>query len=531
MERNVIIAIVLSILVLIGYQQLFLESQPTPKKDSSQQKEKPQDSSKTTTLPADKPQEISKTTPPPLQTVKVPDVFKDRKEIKDFDKEILVENDLYQAVFSTKGATIKSIALKKYSDKSGRQISFVGDNIIPPLGLGMDESFQLSHLIFKTKSSNIKLDNSLPTASLVFEFASPELTIIRTYTFNHDDYSIGLKDEVRGLNSYWITLGKDFGIYEKNDSAHFGPVLLRDTDRLEFTAEGLNKDGSKNYKQGVKWIAQEDKYFFATIVPKTPIEDSKVWNSNGYALIALKMPAGVNNYLVYAGPKEYETLKKYQAGLEHIVDFGIFSILAIPLLWVMNVFYGVFHNYGVAIILLTIITRIPFIPIINKGMTSMKKVQDIQPKINEIREKYKKDPKKMNQELMAVYKKHKVNPFGGCLPILLQIPVFFALYKILSLSIELRGAPFMLWITDLSEKDPYYILPIIMGITMVIQQKMTPSTMDPKQQKLMMLLPVVFTFLFLTFPSGLVLYWLVNYILGIAQQFYINKREAKKALS
>ncbi len=528
MDRNVIIAIVLSILVLIGYQQLFPPSQTQPQKDSSLHKEKSQEPQKTTAAQQEKPMDMSRTTPAPMTSINVPAAYKDQRDSKDFDKEIFVENDLYQAVFSAKGAVIKSLTLKKYADKNGRQISFKGDNIVPPLGLGMDETFQLSNLIFKTKSSEIKLDNSMPTASLIFEFTSPELTIIRSYTFTHDDYSINLKDDVKGLNYYWITLGKDFGIYERDDSAHFGPVLLKDTDRLEFTVEGLNKDGSKNYKQGLKWIAQEDKYFFASIVPKTQVEDSRVWNSNGYALIALKMPAGTNNYMIYAGPKEYETLKKYQAGLEHIVDFGIFSILAIPLLWLMNIFYGVFHNYGVAIIMLTVITRIPFIPIISKGMTSMKKVQDIQPKINEVREKYKKDPKKMNQELMAMYKKHKVNPFGGCLPILLQIPVFFALYKILSISIELRGAPFMLWITDLAEKDPYYILPIIMGATMVIQQKMTPSTMDPKQQKLMMLLPVVFTFLFLTFPSGLVLYWLVNYILGIAQQFYINKKAAKK---
>lgn len=529
MDRNVIIAIVLSILVLIGYHQLFPPPQTQQQQESAQKKEKLQEVPKTSSDQTKKGGEVSKTTPAPMENINVPAIFKDQRDSKDFDKEILVENDLYQAVFSAKGAVIKSITLKKYVDKNGRQISFKGDNVIPPFSLGMDEGFQLANLIFKTKGTNIKLDNAMPTASLIFEYVSPELAIKRTYSFMHDDYSISLKDEIRGLNSYWITIGKDFGIYEKNDSAHFGPVLLRDTDRLEFTADSLSKDGSKSYKQGLKWIAQEDKYFFAALVPKTPIEDSKVWNSNGYALIALKMPAGDNNYLIYTGPKEYQPLKKYQAGLEHIVDFGLFSILAIPLLWLMNLFYGVFNNYGVAIIWLTILTRIPFIPIINKGMSSMKKVQEIQPKINEIREKYKKDPKRMNQELMAIYKKHKVNPFGGCLPILLQIPVFFALYKILSLSIELRGAPFMLWITDLSEKDPYYILPIIMGITMVIQQKMTPSTMDPRQQKLMMLLPVVFTFLFLTFPSGLVLYWLVNYILGIAQQFYINKKAAKKA--
>jgi len=154
----------------------------------------------------------------------------------------------------------------------------------------------------------------------------------------------------------------------------------------------------------------------------------------------------------------------------------------------------------------------------------MKKMQQLQPKLNEIKEKYKKDPQKMQRETMEMYKKYKVNPVGGCLPMLLQIPVFYALYKVLMIAIELRGAPFLLWITDLSAKDPYYILPIIMGITMVVQQKMTPSSLDPTQNKMMMLMPVVFTFLFLNFASGLVLYWLVNNILSIAQQFYTNKK-------
>jgi YidC/Oxa1 family membrane protein insertase len=159
----------------------------------------------------------------------------------------------------------------------------------------------------------------------------------------------------------------------------------------------------------------------------------------------------------------------------------------------------------------------------------MKKMQEIQPKLTELREKYKKDPQKLQKETMEIYKKYKVNPLGGCLPMLLQIPVFFALYKVLMIAIELRGAPFMLWITDLSTKDPYYILPIVMGITMVIQQKMTPTSLDPKQNKIMMLMPVIFTFMFLNFASGLVLYWLVNNVLSIIQQFYTNRKIAREA--
>ncbi len=160
----------------------------------------------------------------------------------------------------------------------------------------------------------------------------------------------------------------------------------------------------------------------------------------------------------------------------------------------------------------------------------MKKLQDIQPRMAEIKEKYKNDPQRMQREVMELYKKHKVNPMGGCLPMLLQIPVFFALYKVLLISIELRGAPFIFWIHDLSLKDPSYVLPVVMGITMVIQQRMTPSSMEPAQQKMMMIMPVVFTFMFLSFPSGLVLYWLVNNLLSIGQQFYTNRKAATQKI-
>jgi len=194
---------------------------------------------------------------------------------------------------------------------------------------------------------------------------------------------------------------------------------------------------------------------------------------------------------------------------------------------------------------LTVIVRIPFIPLVNKGQKSMRKLQELQPKLTEVREKYKKDPQRMQKETMEIYKKYKVNPMGGCLPMLLQIPVFFALYKVLMVAIELRDAPFILWIRDLSAPDTLFghfpssfplvggfalgPLPIAMGITMVIQQKMTPSSLDPAQNKMMMLMPVVFTFLFLNFASGLVLYWLVNNIFSIAQQSYTNARSAKRS--
>ncbi|MDA8214713.1 MAG: membrane protein insertase YidC [Nitrospiraceae bacterium] len=505
MDKKMLLAIILSIAILITYQYFFVK--PVPQEKAIQ--ETVREESKGT-------QPIPKAALTPMP----------KTEISVAEKEVRVESDLYTAVFTSKGGTIKSIELKKYKDKNNRPIILKGDDVLPPLSIGADDGFQFSKVNFSVQDKDVKLGPSLNTAALTFEYSSKEHSIRRTYTFKNNDYGIDLKDEVSGLSSYWLALGKDFGIYDKDSSVHFGPVILKDAERMEFVAKKLTEP--KSFKEGIKWVAQEDKYFFSSIVPKGQIEEAKAWNKNGDALTAIKLSGGVNNYFLYAGPKEYDALKKYGSGLEHIVDFGFFSILARPLFWILKVFYNISHNYGIAIIILTILVRIPFIPLINKGQKSMKKLQDIQPKMAEVKEKYKNDPQRMQRETMELYKKHKVNPVGGCLPMLLQIPVFFALYKVLLIAIELRGAPFMLWIHDLSAKDPYYILPIIMGATMVIQQKMTPSTMEPTQQKIMMIMPVVFTFMFLTFPSGLVLYWLVNNVLSIGQQFYMNKKLAKQ---
>lgn len=516
MEKRMLLAIVLSIVILVTFQYFFVNTTPpvtTVDTVKDQAGEKVGEKGKDANI---------ETKPQPIPPITV----SGRTEPAGIEKEIKVENELCTLVFSTRGGTVKSAAFKKYKDKAGNLIVLKGDEVLPPLALGLDESFQLSKANFSVRGGDLKLGPDLKTGSLVFEYASGDYSVRRTYTFNSTDYGFNLRDEVAGPNAFWITLGKDFGIYEKDDSVHFGPVILKDAERMEFVGTKLKEP--KNVKEGFKWIAQEDKYFFSSIVPKTKIEDSKVWNKNDNTLAAIKMPGGVNDYYVYIGPKEYDNLKKLGVGLEHIVDFGFFSIIAMPLFWVLKQFYSISNNYGVAIIILTTVVRIPFIPLINKSQESMKKMQDIQPRMAEVKEKYKNDPQKMQKETMELYKKHKVNPLGGCLPMLLQIPVFFALYKVLLIAIELRDAPFMFWIHDLSVKDPYYVLPVIMGVTMVIQQKMTPSTMEPMQQKIMMLMPVVFTFMFLSFPSGLVVYWLINNVLSIAQQFYVNSKNTKQ---
>ena len=256
-------------------------------------------------------------------------------------------------------------------------------------------------------------------------------------------------------------------------------------------------------------------------------------------------PAGrhVFEYKLFFGPKSTKILKGLDYELSKAINFGMFNFLAKPCLWFMNIIYGIIPNYGVAIILLTVFIKAILWPLGTKSYKSMAQMKKIQPLMMELREKYKNDKKKMNMEIMALYKTYKVNPVGGCLPMLLQMPVFFALYRMLYEAIELRHAPFFGWITDLSAPDrlfrfgfsipfmqePYGIpvLTIIMGGTMFLQQKLTPPMGDPAQAKMMMFMPLIFTVIFINFSSGLVLYWLINNVLSIAQQYHITKKFAK----
>lgn len=506
-----LLAVILSMVILFGSQYLYTKYyQP---KDSS-----PQSAQST------KKEEKSSGS----QTVPVPSTIKEEpKEIRKDTKyrEIEIENDVFKVTLSNEGAAIKKIELKRYKDKKGAPIVLKASDI-SPLSILKDGKLDYAKVIFNIEGTKLSFKDS-ERAFVNFYFSDGEIYIKRSFIFNKEDYSIEIKEDVKGLNNYFVTLGKDFGIVEKEDAPHWGPVILKDADRIELTPNKV-KD-IINYNEGVKWVALEDKYFFSAIVPLSKANQFVVSPYSSDVLVSIGFKDGQNTYKLFAGPKEYDYLKKFNLGLEHIVDFGFFSIIARPLFWFLKLLYSLTHNYGVAIIILTILVRIPFIPIVNRGQKSMQKLSELQPKLMQLKEQYKNDPQRLQKEMMELYRKYKVNPMGGCLPILLQIPVFFALYKILTIAIELRQAPFIFWITDLSTKDPYYVLPILMGLTMLIQQKMTPSTMDPTQQKIMLLMPVVFTFLFLTFPSGLVLYWLVNNIFGIAQQFYINQKIKKRA--
>lgn len=305
------------------------------------------------------------------------------------------------------------------------------------------------------------------------------------------------------------------------------------------------------------WIALESEWYLSALIPKSPgfkLVEAKV---NGTAQVGVRVTlpklepgqAWEGTVLSYVGPKEYDRLKAFGIGLEKAIYFGGFPLpqnygglpmewVTVPLLWLLHLFYTYTHNYGVAIILLTVIMKALFFPLTVKSMRSMKAMQAIQPQVNQLRSKYKNDTAKLQQETMALYRQHGVNPLGGCLPMIVQIPVFYALYVALSVAVEIQNAPFIcfgrasswlpllggkeLWICNLADYDPTYILPLLMGASMFVQQKMTPVMGDPRQAKIMLLMPVVFTFMFLNLPSGLVLYWTLSNVLQIAQQHYMD---------
>ncbi len=367
----------------------------------------------------------------------------------------------------------------------------------------------------------------------------------RVYTFAPDTYMVGLEVEIAGLEPALQQAGLAMRLTERipegaSNRYTFSGFMAYINESLEKEQE-LDAGEAQYYNGSVHWEGFSDKYFLTSLLPvDNPVSSvnlEQLHSADGQSpgLFISRLIYNIQEHLqgntarfaysVYIGPKDLDVLRDTGRFLEKSIDLGWFGFIAKPLLVVLKFFYRYTHNYGIAIIILTILIKILFHPLTRKQMDSMRQMQKLQPKMKEIREKFKDDKERLNREVMDLYRTHKINPLGGCWPMLLQIPVFFALYKALLNSIELRHAPFVFWIQDLSEKDPCYITPIIMGATMFLQQKMTPVAGDPNQQKMMMFMPLIFTFMFLNFPSGLVLYWLVNNVLTIGQQFVSQRRQ------
>ena len=436
---------------------------------------------------------------------------------------IEIESDSLLIKFDKKIGSIYSVDLKKYTENNDKINIYRFQS--QPL-FYIDELAQ-ENLVFE---SNIKENYVLnDDETLILEFASNYKTseIINKFIIKSDSYVIENDftfTELSNLNSLKLNFSfPDTDV--DNDLVFTGPTLYANGDLVEIKSDDL-KDQLHSYNF-VDWIAYQYKYFAIGILPSKAFESitvSKIDNSIKYITDLDSVSDTSFNFSsdLYFGPKDVDYLNSVGSNFQHILNFGFFSILAKPLLASIKFIYSIVGNYGFAIIAITVLIKLFFWPLTNKSYSSMKSMQKLQPEMQKIREKFKNDKEKLNKEIMNLYKENRVNPLGGCLPMIVQIPVFFALYKVLMVSIELRQAPFIFHITDLSVKDPYYITPLIMGLTMFIQQKMSPTNLDPMQAKVMLIMPVVFTFMFLNFPSGLVLYWLVNNILTIGQQYYIN---------
>ena len=474
------------------------------------------------------------------------------------------ETPRYSALFTTVGGALKSFKLKGYQQNLTKQsepieLVHIAEGMPRPLTVTFPESNIdiRPDSIFSADADAIDLTKTQESRRLTFTLAYPNsIKVEKIYTFHPGKFTFDLEVKVFNASGFPINENALLSWHqfvdpkvETDTYAHEGPLsfIAKSIDRYDVK----KMETSKVVGPDVAWIGFETKYFIASIISQNPTltSISLVKDAQNMVSTSLKGPqnlippgqTGVFNYALYLGPKDHDILKAQGVGLENAIDFGDWlKWLAMPLLVALQFLYKFVNNYGIAILLLTLLIKIIFWPLGNKSYKSMKDMQKLQPKLAELREKHKNDKTKISQETMALYKTHKVNPIGGCLPMVIQIPVFFGLYKTLLYSIELRHAPFCLWIQDLSAPDMLFghipawfpliggfamgPLPILMGATMFIQQKMSPPAGEPMQQKLMLLMPVVFTFMFLNFPSGLVLYWLFQNILSIGQQYYINKK-------
>jgi YidC/Oxa1 family membrane protein insertase len=544
MDKRTLLALILSFLVFLVWSLVF-GPKPTDKpeeKPPAAEKEEEQQVQPSRTKPLGPPKEMTLEAAPEAGDIKV-------------------ETELYSALFSGSGPMIREFKLKNYRstvEKDSPLKELIHVNSKDGYGFNLGFSGQnipdITWSAYSVEKKDIVLARGDKPEELVYEWKSPEGVDIRArFLFHAEKYNIDLAITVKNGSGYLIDdalslrlahlpleTKKAYGVFE-------GMALLLG-DKLEEVKAGKVKE--KQFEGKIPWVAYEEPYFMTAIVNEkdatltakgTTLPNGEIRVSYITPSLQVKTAESITkNFTLYLGPRDLYVLKGLGKSLEKAINFGWFDIIAKPLLVTLRFFNSYVSNYGISIILLTILIKILFWPLTRKSYQSMKEMRKLQPMMAKIREKYKNNKQEMQKQLMNLYKTYKINPMGGCLPMLVQIPVFFAFYRILPSSIELRHAPFVLWINDLSAPErllsfpfkipfmapPYGIpvLTLLMGASMFLQQKMTPSPGDPAQAKMMMILPVVFTFLFINFPSGLVLYWLVNNLLSIAQQYRINRQ-------
>lgn len=422
-------------------------------------------------------------------------------------------------VFNTAGAGMKEWVIKEKNN----EVNLVLDS-------------EIENLFFSTLPEINYEAIEKQEGKIIFRGTTAEgIRVNKSYEFERNNYFGYLDLEFdnptnteKKINGSLLTLGPGLGTDEKGKKDN-----LRSLRVLGYQNKMVQKLKFNTYGGDWSWFAIGNRYFLAALLPESKIDRVVVEKFGKPAIPVVKIDKELVlppksktkvRFRFYLGPKKYDDLKSYRVGLENAVDFGLFAPISKSALWTLKRLYGLVKNYGLAIVIMTIFLQILLFPLTKKSFQASLAMKKVQPLINELKEKYKSDPKRFQAELFHLYRAQKANPFSGCLPMVLQIPIFWALFTTLQNAYELRGAGFILWIKDLSHHDPYYVLPVSMGAVMFIQQKMSTVATDPTQKQMMYMMPIIFTFMFLRFPSGLVLYWLTSSLVGLLVQLYLMKR-------
>lgn len=469
---------------------------------------------------------------------------------------LTVETDLYRMLVSTRGMTILSLRFKNYLDIHNEWVEIIPADAQVTLDIEFVSSvqrtdYQYADKVYKLNKNNILLNDTENKESFSATLIDNGITITKQFTVYNDKYYFDMKvlldaPSALDVKEYAVTWKPGLAATEKNVKRE----LAAFNTRYKKQGEKINKkkfNGKTEIDRGsIEYIATKTKYFALAIIPTSllgsgkecgvEIKETEIKDSLKTVALTLKVPyeqGSQDEFRIYLGPQDHTMLTDVGIGLEKIMDMGWpgISNIAIYMLKFIVWLHTLIPNYGFVIIIFSFIIKIIFYPLTHKSTMAMRNMQKIQPKLADLKKKYKDDAQRINTETMKLYKEEGVNPLGGCLPMLLQMPVFFALFRVFDTTIELRGASFMLWLTDLSQSDPTFVLPVVMGITMFFQQKLTATGAQTDQQKMMMyLMPVMMVFFFFRLSSGLVLYYSVFNILSIGQQLIMNAKEKKEAL-
>ena len=463
-----------------------------------------------------------------------------------------VETDLFHIRIDTTGGDLRQADLLAYPatmEPDSPPFRLLNDSLpnlfVVQSGLRASVGTEPTHhVVYTPEQTSYRMAESADELVVPMVWRSPEgVEVIKRYIFHRGSYAVDLQHEVRNHSGAdWH--GRQYRQLQRTQVAetgqssfiytYMGGVIYSPEEKYEkikfddMAEENLDRTITDG------WAAMLQHYFLGALIPARGEADRYYTNtlSNARYVIGMIAPnrvvadgsSALYETRLFIGPKLQDEMKEVVPGLELTVDYGLLTVLAQPVFWLLKTIHNLVGNWGWAIIFVTMLIKLAFYKLSETSYKSMANMRKLAPRMKSLKERYGDDRQKLNQAMMEMYKKEKINPLGGCLPIVVQIPVFISLYWVLLESVELRQAPFALWITDMSSPDPYYILPLLMGITMLIQQKLNPAPMDPIQAKVMMVLPVVFTVFFAFFPSGLVLYWVVNNTLSIAQQWVITRR-------